>query len=96
MVETTHQQRREVRERSRIEDVTRQEAVNRQLRDEVAALRQREHLKVKGVGPQWAEALAHAIARLNEGKVRVTGSNPPVATVSRWVRAAGRRNPRIP
>jgi predicted flap endonuclease-1-like 5' DNA nuclease len=178
----------DVRERSRMEDVNRQEAVNRQLRDEVAALRQREHLlvgeltkrrklaaglretegdahviqlegigpryaarlnsvgiitvsqlvaadanevarhveatpelvrewqamgrllKVDGVGPQWAEALARvgvhdehdlaqrdpralatAIARLNEGKTRVTKTDPPAATVARWVRSAGGR-----
>jgi len=178
----------EVRERSRIEDATRQESINRQLREEVAALRQREHLlvteltkrrklaagwrdsegephvlqlegigpryaarlnsvgiitvsqlvaadanevarhveatpemvrewqsmgrllKVEGVGPQWAEALARvgvhdehdlaqrdpkalatAIARLNEGKTRITKTDPPVATVGRWVRAAGGR-----
>ena len=178
----------DVRERSRIEDSTRQEAVNRQLRDEVAALRQREHLlvgelskrrqlaagwresegephviqlegigplyaarlnaigiitvpqlvaadatevashieatpelvrewqamgrlmKVKGVGPQWAEALARvgvhdehdlaqrdpkalasAIAKLNEGRSRVTKTDPPAATVARWVRSAGGR-----
>jgi len=180
----------EARERSRIEDVTRQEAVNRSLRDEVTALRQREHLlvgelskrrklasgararegemhvlqlegigprfatrlnaigiitvgqlegadpnevarrveatpelvrewqamarlvQVKGVGPQWAEALARigvhdahdlaqrdpaalsaAIAQLNDGKVRVTGSDPSPAIVARWVRAAGGRPP---
>lgn len=171
-------------ETRRVEDVTRQEGVNRQLREEVAALRQREHLllaelskrrrfaaganeedphvielegvgpryatrmnalgiitvnqlvaadaaelarriestpeqvrewqamgrllRVKGVGPQWAEALARvgvtgpedlaqrsphalagAIAELNRGKVRVTGTDPPVATVSRWIRGAG-------
>jgi predicted flap endonuclease-1-like 5' DNA nuclease len=176
----------EVHERNRVEDVTRQEAVNRQLRDEVAALRQREHLlvgelskrrklaagyretegephviqlegigplyaarlnavgiitvpqlvaadanevarhveatpelvrewqamgrllNVKGVGPQWAEALARvgvhdehdlaqrdpaalaaAIAKLNEGKTRITKSDPSPATVARWVRSAG-------
>jgi predicted flap endonuclease-1-like 5' DNA nuclease len=178
----------EVHERNRVEDVSRQETVNRQLRDEVAALRQREHLlvgelskrrklasswretegephvlqlegigpmyaarlnatgiitvpqlvaadanevarhveatpelvrewqamgrllNVKGVGPQWAEALARvgvhdehdlaqrdpralsaAIAKLNEGKVRVTKTDPSPATVSRWVRSAGGR-----
>ena len=178
----------EIHERNRVEDVSRQEAVNRQLRDEVAALRQREHLlvselskrrklaaswretegephviqlegigplyaarlnaqgiitvpqlvaadanevarhveatpelvrewqamgrllNVKGVGPQWAEALARigvhdehdlaqrdpralalAIAKLNEGKVRVTKTDPSAATVSRWVRAASGR-----
>ena len=178
----------QVHERNRMEDVTRQEAVNRQLRDEVAALRQREHLlvtelskrrklaagwrasegephviqlegigplyaarlnsvgiitvpqlvnadamevarhveatpelvrewqamgrllQVKGVGPQWAEALARvgvhdqhdlaqrdpraladAIAKLNEGKTRITKSDPSPATVARWVRAAGGR-----
>jgi predicted flap endonuclease-1-like 5' DNA nuclease len=181
----------DVRERTRVEDVNRQETVNRQLRDEVAALRQREHLlvgelskrrklasgwresegephviqlegigplyaarlnsigiitvpqlvaadanevaqhieatpemvrewqamgrllNVKGVGPQWAEALARvgvhdehdlaqrdpkalatAIARLNEGKTRVTKTDPPAATVARWVRAAGGRTVR--
>lgn len=176
----------EVRERTRVEDSTRQEAVNQQLRDEVAGLRQREHLlvaelskrrklaeglrategethviqiegigphyatrlnsvgiitvsqlvaadandvarhvdatpelvrewqamgrlmNVKGVGPQWAEALARvgvhdehdlaqrdpkalasAIAKLNDGKSRVTKTDPPAATVARWVRSAG-------
>ena len=181
----------EERERSRLADVNRQETVNRTLRDEVAALRQREHLllaelskrrklaagvreregemhvlqlegigprfatrlnaigiitvgqleaadaeavarrvestpeqvrewqamarlvQVKGVGPQWAEALARvgvhdahdlasrdpkalsaAITRLNDGKVRVTGSDPSPATVARWVRSAGGNPPR--
>jgi predicted flap endonuclease-1-like 5' DNA nuclease len=179
------------RERIRVADVNRQETVNRTLRDEVAALRQREHLllaelskrrqvakglrahegemhvlqlegigprfatrlnsigiitvgqleaadaedvarrvdstpeqvrewqamarlvQVKGVGPQWAEALARvgvhdahdlasrdpkalssAITQLNEGKVRVTGSDPSPATVARWVRSAGGNPPR--
>jgi predicted flap endonuclease-1-like 5' DNA nuclease len=182
----------EVHERNRVEDVSRQETVNRQLRDEVAALRQREHLlvgelskrrklasswretegephviqlegigpmyaarlnatgiitvpqlvaadanevarhveatpemvrewqamgrllNVKGIGPQWAEALARvgvhdehdlaqrdpralavAIARLNEGKVRITKTDPSPATVGRWVRSAGGRPARV-
>jgi predicted flap endonuclease-1-like 5' DNA nuclease len=171
-------------ESRRLADVNRQEQVNRQLRDEVAGLRQREHLLmaeltqrrqfaagaregdphvvelegigpryatrlnslgiitvnqlvaadandlakriettpeqvrewqamgrlmgVKGVGPQWAEALAKvgvtgpedlatrspsalaaAIAELNKGKVRVTGTDPSPAVVARWVRGAG-------
>lgn len=175
----------EERESRRIEDTARQEAATRQLRDEVAALRQREHLlvqelssrrafakgaregdphiielqgigplyatrlnrlgiitvnqlvqaepvalakhieatpeqvrewqamgrllQVKGVGPQWAEALARvgvtspqdlagrdagevagAIAKLNASGTRVTGTDPPAATVAKWIANAGK------
>jgi predicted flap endonuclease-1-like 5' DNA nuclease len=70
----------DVRERSRIEDAARQESVNRQLRDEVAALRQREHLLMAEL--QKRRKLAAGV-REREGEMHVLqleGIGPRYAT----------------
>jgi predicted flap endonuclease-1-like 5' DNA nuclease len=70
----------DVRERSRVEDAARQEAVTRQLRDEVAAMRQREHLLMAEL--QKRRKLAAGV-REREGEMHVLqleGIGPRYAT----------------
>lgn len=58
----------DVRERSRVEDAARQEAVTRQLRDEVSAMRQREHILMAEL--QRRRKLAAGV-REHEGEMHV-------------------------